>query len=153
VLGAGARSELTLLRFRVPCSRFFPDTPTPSLSRQRRDYSDTVLSPLPHRSPMLDIFIPCRYIFYTMEFDFDPRKSAANKAKHGIDFSEAQALWVDPDLLEIPARTSDEPRFLVIGKIGGRHWSGVITYRGDAVRIISIRRSRPEEVDLYENES
>jgi uncharacterized DUF497 family protein len=89
-----------------------------------------------------------------MEFDFDPRKSAANKAKHGIDFSEAQeALWVDPDLLEIPARTSDEPRFLVIGKIGGRHWSGVITYRGDVVRIISIRRSRPEEVNLYENES
>ncbi len=88
-----------------------------------------------------------------MEFDFDPRKSAANKAKHGIDFTEAQALWADPDLLEIPARTSDEQRFLVIGKIIEKHWSGVITYRSDAVRLISIRRSRPEEVNLYENES
>jgi hypothetical protein len=88
-----------------------------------------------------------------MQFNFDSRKSAANKAKHGIDFTEAQALWIDPYLLEIPARTSDEPRFLVIGKIDGRHWSGIITYRGDAVRIISIRRSRPEEVNLYENKS
>ena len=88
-----------------------------------------------------------------MEFEFDPSKSAANKAKHGIDFIEAQALWIDPDLLEIPAKTSDEPRFLVIGKISGKHWSSVITYRGDTTRIISVRCSRPEEVALYENES
>ena len=88
-----------------------------------------------------------------MKFEFDPIKSAANKSKHGIDFDEVQALWDDPDLLEIPARTVDEPRALVIGKIAGRHWSGVITYRGDAIRIISVRRSRPEEVALYENES
>ena len=88
-----------------------------------------------------------------MSFEFDPDKSAANKIKHGIDFDEIQALWDDPDLLEIPARTLDEPRSLVIGKIGGKHWSGVITYRGDAVRIISARRSRLEEVALYENES
>ena len=88
-----------------------------------------------------------------MKFEFDPAKSVANKSKHGIDFDEVQALWDDPDLLEIPARTVDEPRALVIGKIGERHWSGVITHRGDAIRIISARRSRPEEVALYENES
>ena len=88
-----------------------------------------------------------------MIFEFDARKSAVNKAKHGIDFNEAQTLWIDPDLLEIPAMTSEEPRFLVIGNINGKHWSGVITYRDVAVRIISIRRSRPEEVALYENES
>jgi uncharacterized protein len=70
--------------------------------------------------------------------------------KHGIDFCEAQALWDDPDFIEIPAITADEPRFLVIGKIDGRHWSGVITYRGDSVRIISVRRSRKEEVNIYE---
>jgi uncharacterized DUF497 family protein len=91
------------------------------------------------------------YIFYTVEFEFDPDKSRSNKDKHGIDFQTAQALWDDPDLLEIPARTSDEPRFLVIGRIGGKHWSGVITYREHRVRIISARRSRPEEVDLYES--
>ncbi|HNT35169.1 MAG TPA: BrnT family toxin [bacterium] len=86
-----------------------------------------------------------------MEFEFDTRKSAANKRKHGLDFVEAQALWEDPDLVEIPARTEDEPRFLVIGKTTGKHWSGVITYRDDRIRIISFRRSRKEEVEIYES--
>ena len=86
-----------------------------------------------------------------MEFEFDPQKSQANKKKHGIDFYEAQALWDDPDLMEIPARTSDEPRFLIIAKSSGKHWSGVITYRGGKIRIISVRRSRKEEVDIYES--
>ena len=86
-----------------------------------------------------------------MEFEFDPRKSAANKKKHGIDFIEAQALWDDPDLLEIPAKTSDEPRYLIVGVISQKHWSGIITYRNDKIRIISVRRSRPEEVQLYES--
>ena len=85
-----------------------------------------------------------------MEFEFDPKKSDVNKTKHGIDFHEAQALWNDPDLIEIPAKTSDEPRYLVIGEISGKHWSAVITYRGEKIRIISSRRSRREEVDLYE---
>ena len=85
-----------------------------------------------------------------MEFEFDPKKSEANKAKHGIGFIEAQNLWNDPDLIEIPAKTSDEMRFLVVGKISGIHWSGIITYRNDRIRIISVRRSRKEEVDLYE---
>lgn len=83
-------------------------------------------------------------------FSFDKRKSAANKKKHGIDFVDAQALWPDDRRLEIPARTQDEPRFLVIGKIGNAHWSAVITYRDEAIRIISVRRSRDEEVELYE---
>ncbi len=85
-----------------------------------------------------------------MEFEFDARKNLSNKQKHGIDFNQARALWDDPDLIEIPARTDDEPRYLVIGKIGGRHWSGIITYRGDRIRIVSVRRSRPEEIELYE---
>ena len=85
-------------------------------------------------------------------FEFDPAKSRANLQKHGINFVEAQRLWSDPDLLEIPARTEDEQRFLVIGKIMDKHWSGVITYRGRNIRIISVRRSRTEEVDLYESQ-
>jgi uncharacterized DUF497 family protein len=86
-----------------------------------------------------------------MEFEFDPGKSAANRRKHGIDFVEAQTIWDDPDMIEIPARTKDEPRFLVIGMIEGRHWSGVITYRGERIRIISVRRSREEEIEIYES--
>ncbi len=86
-----------------------------------------------------------------MKFEFDPKKSASNARKHGISFREAQALWDDPDLLEIPARMEDEPRFVVIGRIGGRHWSGIITYREESIRIISVRRSRDKEVELYES--
>ena len=85
-----------------------------------------------------------------MEFEFDSEKSAANKAKHGIDFIEAQALWDDPDLIEIPARTLDEPRFLVVGRIEGKLWSAIMTYRGERIRLISVRRSRQEEVAIYE---
>jgi uncharacterized protein len=85
-------------------------------------------------------------------FYFGPRKSASNLAKHGIDFVDAQLLWDDPDVLEVPANTEDEPRWLVIGKIRQQHWSSVISYRGEAIRIISVRRSRVEEVALYESQ-
>lgn len=85
-----------------------------------------------------------------MEFEFDIKKSQSNKVKHGIDFYEAQVMWDDPDLIEIPVKTSDESRFLAIGKISGKHWSGIITYRSGTIRIISVRRSRKEEVELYE---
>jgi uncharacterized DUF497 family protein len=85
-----------------------------------------------------------------MDFEVDPSKSDANLRKHGIDFLVAQALWRDQALLEIPARTSGEPRFLVIARLQGLHWSAVITYRQQAIRLISVRRSRPEEVQLYE---
>jgi uncharacterized protein len=86
-----------------------------------------------------------------MHFEFNPIKSKNNKNKHGIDFIEAQALWDDPDLLEIPAKTTDEQRFLVIGKIEAKYWSGVITYRSENIRIISVRRARDEEIELYES--
>ena len=93
-----------------------------------------------------------RYIFYTMSsFEFDAKKSDSNRKKHGIDFVEAQELWNDPMLLEIPAKTDDEPWHLVIGVIDGKHWSAVITYRGANVRLISVRRARTEEVALYES--
>lgn len=84
-------------------------------------------------------------------FEFDNLKSKSNLQKHGIDFIEAQALWSDSNLLEIPAKTLDEPRFLVIGMIEQEHWSAVITYRNGKVRLISVRRSRDEEVTLYES--
>jgi len=84
-------------------------------------------------------------------FEFDQKKSRSNRDKHGIDFVQAQRLWDDPDILEIPARTEDEPRYLLTGKIENRHWSAIVTYRDDTIRIISVRRSRKEEVELYES--
>ncbi len=91
------------------------------------------------------------YIINTMNYEFDPKKSEANKRKHGINFVEAQALWDDPDLILIPAKTTDENRFLAIGRIQGKHWSAIITCRRERIRIISTRRSRPEEVVIYES--
>jgi len=85
-----------------------------------------------------------------VEFEFDARKSRSNHEKHGIDFVEARRLWDDPDLIVVPARTTDEPRLLIVGKLEDRHWSAIITYRGDHVRIISVRRARKEEIELYE---
>ena len=86
-----------------------------------------------------------------MEFEFDEQKSRSNKEKHGIDFIEAQALWDDSELLEVPLKSEDEPRVLMVGKISGKHWSAIITHRQTRVRIISVRRSRNEEKELYES--
>ena len=85
-----------------------------------------------------------------MSFEFDPLKSAANKAKHGIDFIEAQALWSDRDRVELPARPTNEPRFLIVGQIKQAVWTATVTYRHEeATRIISVRRARDSEKALY----
>ena len=85
-----------------------------------------------------------------MRFEYDPDKSAANLAKHGIDFDVAQAIWDDDALTVAPARTEEEARWLAVGRIGGRHWTAVYTLRGETVRIISVRRSRGDEIDAYQ---
>lgn len=87
-----------------------------------------------------------------MRFEFDNHKSESNRSKHGIDFPAAQALWADSNRVEIPARTKDEPRLMIIGKIGNRVWSAVITYRGENVRVISVRLASRKEVEIYESE-
>jgi len=84
-------------------------------------------------------------------FEYDNNKSTSNLNKHGIDFVSAQKLWLDPDLIEIQAKSEDEPRFLVIARITNKHWSAVITHRDSTIRIISVRRSRKTEVELYES--
>ncbi|WP_366556187.1 BrnT family toxin [Aquibaculum sediminis] len=87
-----------------------------------------------------------------MDFEYDPAKSLSNLQKHGIRFEHAEALWEDPWLIEAPARTEDEPRFLSIGKIEDKHWAAVWTPRGNAVRIIWVRRARKEEISYYEGD-
>lgn len=86
-----------------------------------------------------------------MEFEFDPQKSQSNQVKHDINFDKAQELWLDGNRIEIPAKVEDEDRYLVIGKIDKIYWSAVITYRDSKIRIISVRRSRKEEKDIYES--
>ncbi len=87
-----------------------------------------------------------------LSFEYDENKSKQNLAKHGIDFDVAQSLWNDPSMLEMPSKqATTEKRFLVIGTINQKHWSAIITYRGNNIRIISVRRSRIEEVNFYES--
>lgn len=87
-----------------------------------------------------------------MKFEFDQEKSGVNKAKHGIDFDGARELWNDDEAIEYDVCTEPEPRFAVIGRIGSKHWTAIVTYRGDLIRIISVRRSRKEEVKCYEED-
>ena len=85
-----------------------------------------------------------------MRFEFDPRKSKRNKEKHGIDFVEAQRLWEDENRLEIEARSEDEPRLALIALTEGKLWSAFFTYRGEQrIRLISVRRAREKEEQLY----
>lgn len=87
-----------------------------------------------------------------MLFEYDPAKSHMNACKHGIDFEQAQGLWSDDRLLVAAARTDDEPRWLAVGMLDGKCWTAVFTIRGQAVRIISVRRARKEEIERYEGE-
>ncbi len=86
-----------------------------------------------------------------VSFEWDRAKSLANLTKHGIDFEAAQNIWADPQLLEVPARTSDEPRWFAVGKLNGKYWSAVFTRRNGVIRLISVRRARTQEIELYEN--
>ncbi|NBB51238.1 BrnT family toxin [Rhizobium sp. CRIBSB] len=87
-----------------------------------------------------------------MEFEFDPAKSASNKSKHGIDFVDAQKLWADKYSIDFPARDDGEHRLMVVGMIEDKHWSAVIVVRDGRIRLISVRRSRSQEVYLYESQ-
>ena len=85
-----------------------------------------------------------------MQFEFDDKKSDSNKDKHGIDFVEAQALWEDERYVKVPSKYLNEERYIVIGLIDGKHYSAIVTLRGENIRIISVRRARKEEVEFYE---
>jgi hypothetical protein len=82
-------------------------------------------------------------------FEFDPNKSEANKLKHGIDFYMARRLWKDPRRIEIPARWIDEPRFLIIACMDKDIWSAIYTIRNKRIRIISVRKARENEKEIY----
>ena len=84
-----------------------------------------------------------------MTFEFDEQKSKRNKEKHGIDFIEAQRIWEDPEVVMIPARTTGESRYLQIGMYDNRIWSAIFTIRNQKIRIISVRRSRKNEEEIY----
>ena len=84
-----------------------------------------------------------------MKFEYDINKSLSNKQKHGIDFEEAKLLWNDDKMVEI--KTSYEERFINIGKITVKMYAVITTYRKENIRIISARRARKKEIEIYES--
>jgi len=86
-----------------------------------------------------------------MPFEFDENKSILNRKKHGIDFIEAQNLWNDPERVIIPAREMDEIRNMIIGRIENTVWSAIYTIRKENIRIISVRKARENEKEIYES--
>ncbi len=86
-----------------------------------------------------------------MKYEYDKNKSLSNKQKHDIDFEEAKKLWSDNRLLEIKTSFSSEERYVNIGKIGNRFYTVITTYREDNIRIISARRARKKEIEIYES--
>ncbi len=86
-----------------------------------------------------------------MIFEYDENKSRSNKDKHDIDFEEAKTLWSDDRMLEIKSSFSTETRYVNIGKIHDKFYTVVTTYRADKIRIISARRSRKKEIEIYES--
>ena len=83
-----------------------------------------------------------------MKFEYDEKKSSANQLKHGIAFEQVKILW-SVLAVEFEAKTVDEPRSMIIGKIDGKLYSCIFTIRGPAIRIISARRSRKSEEKIY----
>ncbi len=82
-------------------------------------------------------------------FEYDQYKSSANKEKHGIEFQSAKALWKDPNRLVIPARWVEEVRFLMIAKFENTILTAIYTYRNKKIRIISVRKARKHEEEIY----
>lgn len=87
-----------------------------------------------------------------MQFEWDNEKSKKNREKHCIDFETAKAIWLDESRIEIHAPYPLEDRWFIIGKLHDKVWTAVYTLRGDTMRIISVRRARKKEVELYEKE-
>lgn len=87
-----------------------------------------------------------------MLFEWDPLKSVTNHAKHGMDFETAKGLWLDDNRVEIHVPYPDEKRFIIVARLNSKYWTAVYTMRGSIIRIISVRRSREKEVQLYDNE-
>ena len=86
-----------------------------------------------------------------MEFEWDENKSQANRLKHGIDFNTATKLWNDQDRIEIQTNFSTENRNALIGRIDDKLWTAIFTLRVDTIRLISVRRARKKETQLYEH--
>jgi len=88
-----------------------------------------------------------------MKITFDPNKAATNYRKHGIRFSDAEAVLFDPMALTREDRDAEgEQRFISIGlDATGRLLVVIFSYRGEEIRMISARPATAKEREYYES--
>jgi uncharacterized DUF497 family protein len=85
-----------------------------------------------------------------MEYEWDPRKAAANQRKHGVNFGIVENFDWDTVLILLDDRRDyGEPRWLAIGMINQRLYSLAFTIRGNRIRLISLRAAGRKERTLY----
>ena len=84
-----------------------------------------------------------------MRFEFDPAKNERNIKERGISFaSSAEFDWTTA--LVLRSDRTGEARYMAVGEIEGRLHVLVYTKRGQALRIISLRRANSREGKRYE---
>jgi len=83
---------------------------------------------------------------------FDPAKDAMNRAKHGLPLEFGDQIFADDNHLIIPSirEVDGEERFKVVGIVGGKLFTAVFVWRGDAARFMSVRRSNAGESKAYD---
>jgi uncharacterized DUF497 family protein len=89
-----------------------------------------------------------------VDFRWDESKRAANLAKHGIDFAEAEGFDWSVALVRADLRTDyGEVRLVAMAPIGDRLHVLVFTIRPGELRVISLRRASTKELERYEAEA
>ncbi len=90
-----------------------------------------------------------------MEFEWDPRKAAANFDKHGVSFDEASLAFFDPNAVEIfdAVNSDDEVRFQLIGISRTRLLFVGYTVRGENIRIITARKANAKQTRYYNEQN
>lgn len=86
------------------------------------------------------------------EFEWDARKAAVNRRKHGIDFVDATAVFEDERALTVTDDITavDAARTLTLGRDAlARVLVVAYTSRGERIRLISARRATPNERRQY----
>jgi uncharacterized DUF497 family protein len=90
-----------------------------------------------------------------MKFEWDPAKDEANRFKHGLQLAFGKAVFDDPfyDLIPSIRIGNEEERWKAVGLIGGKLYTAVHVWRGEVVRLISVRRSNAGEQAHYDRNS
>ncbi|MBN4667222.1 BrnT family toxin [Pandoraea nosoerga] len=89
-----------------------------------------------------------------MNTEFDPTKDQSNREKHGLSLALAEAFEFETALIEIDDRRDyAEERFVALGLIDTRVHVMVFTVRGEAIRVISLRKANRREVKRYDDET